>query len=139
MRSGCRWIEVRHGGCLVIRYRKGDDLAKRLLRFAVQTVRLSGCLPRNYTGKHIARQLTRSGTSGGANYEEARSAESRADFAHKIAIAGKEVRESVYWLRLVEESELASSAQLVPLIREGEELVAILRSSAKTAKGQPRA
>ena len=112
--------------------KRGQELSDRLLRFAVGTTRAAVGMPRGLLGRHIAKQLTRSGTSGGANYEEARGAESRADFAHKVAIAGKEVRESVYWLRLAQESGLLR--ELDPLITEGNELVAILRSSAKTAK-----
>ncbi|MBI3722350.1 four helix bundle protein [bacterium] len=61
---------------------KGDDIADRLLEFSAQVLLIVGELPANGAGKHVARQLTRAGTSGGANYEEARAAESRADFAH---------------------------------------------------------
>jgi len=120
------------------RLRKGEGLSRRLLRFAVRSTSVCGELPKSYLGKHVAKQLTRSGTSGGANYEEARSAESRTDFAHKAAIAGKEVRESVYWLRLICEGQLLPAQDLAPLIQEGNELVAILRSSAKTAKNGKR-
>ena len=81
---------------------KGDDIAERLLELSVQVVRLVARLPKSPEGKHVARQLLRSGTSGGANYEEARAAESRADFAHKVLVAAKEVRESAYWLRLTQ-------------------------------------
>ena len=59
---------------------KGDDIAGRLLGFV-------GDLPQTYVGKHVSRQLTRSSTAGGANSEEARCAESRADFAHKCNVA----------------------------------------------------
>jgi four helix bundle protein len=79
------------------------------------------------------RQLVRSATGGGSNYEEARGAESRADFIHKVSIAIKELRESLYWLRLVDLSEL-SEQPTDQLIGEANELVAILTSSVKTAK-----
>ena len=78
-----------------------------------------GDLPQTYVGKHVARQLTRSSTAGGANYEEARCAESRADFAHKCNVAGKEVRESVYWLRVIGESGLSRNPRLGFLLRRG--------------------
>ena len=84
----------------------------------------------------MARQLTRSATSGGANYEEARCAESRADFAHKVLVAAKEVGESVYWLRLTQRTRLSCSTDLGALIGEGRELVAILKASAKTARAR---
>jgi four helix bundle protein len=113
---------------------KGDNIADRLLDFSVRVVHLVGQLPQTPVGKHVARQLIRSGTAGGANYEEARGAESRADFAHKVSLALKEVRESIYWLRLIQRARLVRSAQLPDVVREGKELAAILRSSANTAK-----
>ena len=115
---------------------KGDDIAVRLLRFAVGVLKVVGELPQTYAGKHVSRQLTRSSTSGGANYEEARCAESRADFAHKCNVAGKEVRESVYWLKILDEGGLSRSQQLASLVQEGNELTAILKASAKTAKAR---
>ena len=54
----------------------GDDIANRLLEFAAEILRIVGALDSSATAKHVARQLTRAGTSGGANYEEARGAES---------------------------------------------------------------
>jgi four helix bundle protein len=85
-------------------------------------------------GRHIARQLLRSATAGGANYEEARCAESRADFAHKVSVAAKEVRESRYWLRLLRESKLIPADVIDELTAEAGQLIAILTASAKTAK-----
>ena len=87
-----------------------------------------------FCGKHIGGQLVRCGTAGGANYEEARGAESRADFAHKAGVAQKETRESVYWLRLTERSVLAPELLVKELIQEGQGLVAILKKSVITAK-----
>ena len=114
---------------------KGQDIADRLLDFAVGSIRVVTELPQTKVGKHVAGQLTRSGTAGGANYEEARAAESRADFAHKVSVAAKEVGESVYWLRLAEQAGLYCDRQLLAhLISEGQQLVAILKSSARTAK-----
>jgi four helix bundle protein len=76
----------------------------------------------------------RSATAGGANYEEARSAESRADFAHKVSVAAKELRESLYWLNLIWKAQLMPSGPLNELAREAHELIAILTASAKTAR-----
>ena len=70
--------------------RKDEELADRLLKFAVQIIQLCGKLPDNATGNHIRTQLQRCGTSPGANYEEARGAESKADFIHKLGIVLKE-------------------------------------------------
>jgi four helix bundle protein len=113
---------------------KGADIAERLLLFAVRVIRLVRVLSSDAVARHVARQLLRAATAGGANYEEARSAESRADFAHKVSVAAKELRESRYWLRLISEADLASGTALAPLIAEAGELLAILTASAKTAK-----
>jgi len=113
---------------------KGDDIAKRLCRLAGQVIKLCRTLPRDSTSRHVAHQLVRAVSSGGANYEEARGAESRADFIHKVSVATKEMRESLYWLRLANEAELLAELDIEPLVREANEIVAILTCSLKTAK-----
>ena len=113
---------------------KGDNIANRLLAFAAEVLRLVAHFDRSMQARHVAKQLTRAATSGGANYEEARGAESRADFVHKIKIASKEIREATYWLRLAEHAGLARNVALDASIREAGELTAILCASAKTAK-----
>lgn len=113
---------------------KGENISIRLRRFAVQVVRLCQTLPKGPAAKHILGQLVRAATGGGSNYEEARGAESRADFIHKVGVANKEVREALYWLRLIKEADLVVNAELDALVREADELVAILTSSIKTAK-----
>ena len=115
---------------------KGDDIARRLLRFGVDVLSLVRQLPRDYVGRDVGRQLLRAATGGGSNYEESRSAESRADFIHKVSIAAKEVRESRYWLCLVSEAGLRNRRDVKPLVDEAGELIAILTSSAKTAKAR---
>src|SRR5262245_53326165 len=113
---------------------KGDDLAERFLNFAVRVLRLVASFPKTMPGKHVATQLVRSATSAGSNYEEARGAESRADFIHKMAVAWKETRESCYWLRLIHRAELVKPHLLDGLLREGNDLCAILAQSLKTAR-----
>ena len=113
---------------------KGDDIAERLLDFATETLLVVGGLPKSLEAKHVARQLTRSGTAGGAHYAEARGAESRADFAHKVLLAAKEVGESVCWLTLIERARFSRRPTLRQAIGEGGELVAILKASARTAR-----
>ena len=112
---------------------KGDNIADRLLWFAAAVVRLCRTMPKDSASGHIMRQLVRSSTGGGSNYEEARCAESRADFIHKVSIATKELREAMYWLRLAEAARITEQP-LDELTREANELVAILTSSIKTAK-----
>ncbi len=81
-------------------------------------------------------QLARSATSAGANYEEACSAESRADFIHKMQIVLKELRESLYWMRLIEKTNLATPSKLLPLSQEASELASIIAKSIVTAKSR---
>lgn len=71
-----------------------NNLSERLLDFGVNAIKLARRLNKTATGRHIAGQLTRSGTSAGANYEEACGAESRLDFIHKLQVSLKELRES---------------------------------------------
>ncbi len=116
-----------------MKYMKGDDISARLVAYGAAVARVVAALPSDRACKHIADQLFRSATSGGANYEEARSAQSCRDFVHKVSLAAKEMRESMYWLGLVERGQLAPNCDIRSLLREGGELVAILMSSAKTA------
>jgi four helix bundle protein len=97
-------------------------------------LRLVGQLPKTQTSRAIADQLLRSGTSVGANVHEARSAESRADFVHKMQIALKEARETSYWLILTAEAKLAETPTLPDLVEECDQITAILVASVKTAR-----
>lgn len=115
--------------------RKGDDIAERLLGLGAAVVKLLDALSQRPGAKNLVKQLERCGPAGGANYEEARGAESPADFIHKVRIALKEVRETRYWLRLVLQAELLEDAHhLMALIEEAGELIAILTASANTAR-----
>ena len=112
----------------------GDDIAERLLGFAVRVIKLVNALPKTIVGRHIAGQLVRSGTSCGSNYEESRGAESRADFIHKLGIALKEIKESRFWLKVIYHAKIMKPEQIEPLITECEELAAIIAKSIITAK-----
>ncbi len=103
--------------------------------FALAIVRLyKAMLERNeYV---ISKQLVRSGTSIGANVEEALAAQSRRDFISKMAISSKEARETNYWLRLLRDSNLCPNLDLHNLIRESEELIRILTAIVKTTQKQ---
>jgi four helix bundle protein len=113
---------------------KGDDIAERLLDFAVRVLRLGQSLPKTAIGRHVGGQLLRCSTSAGSNYEEARGGESRADFTHKLGVSWKEARESWYWLRLVHRAELLKPSSVENLIQEAKELSSILASSLKTVR-----
>ena len=78
--------------------------------------------------------MLRSGTSVGANIEEAQAGQSRADFLSKMSIASKEARETLYWLKLLEKAELISDDRLQALKQEADEIVRILTSIVKATK-----
>ena len=113
---------------------QADLLEDRLIQFAVRIVNLSNSLPRTPAGKHIAGQVLRSGTSPAPNYGEARGAESRADFVHKLRIVLKELNETSIWLRIIYRSRLLKGDLLADIIRENVELCRIFTSSLKTAR-----
>jgi len=113
---------------------KGDDIANRLPDLAIASLQLATRIEHTPAGKHIARQLIRCLTSTGANYEEARSAESSADFAHKVGVAAKEAGETAWWWRITARARLAPPAETERSIIEAKELVAILTASARTAR-----
>jgi len=112
-----------------------DKLEDRLVDFAVRIIRLVSRLPKTPAGKHVAGQILRSGTSPAPNYGEARGAESRADFIHKIRVVLKELNETAIWLKIIERSELLSGELLVDIIQENVALCKIFTSSLKTARG----
>lgn len=88
------------------------------------------------TSRTLANQLLRSGTSIGANVEEAKSGQSRADFVSKLYISCKEARETHYWLRLIEATEVIEPRKLEGLIDEADQLVAILTTIIKNTKSR---
>ena len=95
-------------------------------------------LPDTRLGRHVAGQLVRCGTAPGPNYDEGCAAESRADFAHKLSISLKELKETRGWLKFCIIAELLREKRIKPLIDEGEQLIRILASSIITAKGKVR-
>ena len=117
---------------------KRRDLGDRLLGYGARIIRLVESLPNTVVGRRVADQLLRSGTSVGANYEEAQGAESKDDFVHKLQIALKELRESNYWLRLLVKSGKISAAQMNDLLDESNQLRATLSKSVATVKGKAR-
>ena len=106
----------------------------RTKTFALRVITFIGNLPKNKTTDVLGYQLLKSGTSVGANYREARRAESLDDFIHKIGIVEKEANESKYWLELFDEANIGDAEQRVSLLKEASELLAIFTSSGKTAK-----
>ena len=113
---------------------KGNQLSERLLDFVVKVIKLVDVLPNTTAGRHIGGQLVSAGTSSGANYEEGCGAESRADFIHKLSVSLKEMKETRYWLRVIERSELLAVTFTGPLLKECEHLCAMLGKSVSTAR-----
>ncbi|MDO8886829.1 four helix bundle protein [Candidatus Oleimmundimicrobium sp.] len=113
---------------------KANELSERLLDYGVEIVKLTMKLRKTSAGRQIANQLLRCGTSVGANYEEAGGAQSRADFIHKLQIVLKEIRESLYWLRLIQKSAILKEQNLTQIIEETKQLSNIIAKSIITAK-----
>ena len=112
------------------------DIEERTFNFGVNIVELSYELPESKAGKVLGGQILRSGTSIGANVEEARSAYTRSGFAYKMNIALSEARESHYWLRLMRASSLVSASRLDHLIDEADQLRKILGSIVSKSRGE---
>jgi len=117
---------------------RSNTLSRRLLEFAAGCIKLTNRLGRTAAGRHVAGQLVRCATSCGANYQEACGAESRADFVHKLQVVLKELRETDYWLRLTEASDLLPATELSPLLKELDELTRIMVKSVLTAKSRTK-
>ena len=115
------------------------DLEDRLIDFAVRIIRIAESLPRTKVANHIAGQLIRCGTSPAPNYGEAQSAESQADFIHKIKVCLKELRETRVWLIMIVRAQLIKpGSKLDSLIQENNELISIFVTSIRTAKKSKR-
>jgi four helix bundle protein len=113
---------------------KSDQLEKRFVAFAATIISLSERLPRTPQGRHISKQILRAGTATAANYGEARGAESRADFVHKLRIVFKELNETTIWLEMIAQASLLPLASVDPIVAENRELCRIIGASIRTAK-----
>jgi len=110
------------------------DLKQRTKEFALRILRLVDTLPKTTAGRSLASQILRSATSVAANYRAACRAKSTADFIAKMAIVEEETDETLFWLELLEESELVTAAKLTAIKQEADELIAITVASIKTAR-----
>lgn len=112
------------------------DIQDRAFRFACRVVELHKKLvQKDATARTLGMQLLRSGTSIGANLEEATAGQSKADFISKCSIALKEARETHYWLKLLEATAVLSPEEARPMSNEAGELIAILTTIVRKAKG----
>ena len=114
------------------------ELEGRTKDFGISIIKLIRSFPRTVDGIEVGRQLLRSGTSIGANYREANRAESKNDFIHKVGVSEKEAAETIYWLELCRAAPLGDAAQAQALLEESTELLAILITIGRKAKGKSR-
>jgi len=130
--------ELHHAGVMEQKRSLSDQLEERLIEFAATIVSFSTELAGTPAGKHIAMQMLRSGTAPAPNYAEARGAESRADFIHKLGIVQKELNETSVWLRILLKTVAEKRENIVVVLAENQELCRIVGASIRTAKAGMR-
>ncbi len=115
-----------------------EDIRERSFRFAVRIINASERLPLTRSGNLLAKQLIRSGTSIGANAQEALSSDSRKDFAFKNSIALREARETRYWLRLIASTIPEVKLPFEELLRESDEITRIFGAIVSKTRGKSK-
>ncbi|MDP2885153.1 MAG: four helix bundle protein [Ignavibacteria bacterium] len=108
----------------------------RTFRFALQIISIAEKLPDTVAARIMGKQLTRSGTSIGANVEEATGAHSKADFIYRTYVALREARETLYWLRLLKASHISETSIADEILREADEITRILGAIVSSARGK---
>jgi len=112
-----------------------EELKKRTKKFALRIIKLVNFLPNNTAGRTIGGQIFWSGTSVASNYRAARRARSKAEFISKLGIVEEEIDETIFWLEIIIESGLVEEGLVSSLLKEANEICAIVVKSKKTAKG----
>lgn len=110
------------------------ELKQRTMQFAVRVLKFADALPNKPSGRSIANQVARSGTSVAANYRAALRAKSRADFINKVTTVLEEADETTFWIELTELAGLLSAKRLAALRTEAEELTKIFNATRMTAR-----
>jgi four helix bundle protein len=116
-----------------------EEMRQRTKTYANRVVKLCSSLPGNWVAQTLGKQLLRSGTSVGANYRAVCRAKSNPDFIHKLRIVEEECDESLFWMELLVDNDLIKLPRLQSLMKEADEILAIVVSSAKTARASSRA
>jgi four helix bundle protein len=111
-----------------------DEMKNRTKAYANRVVKLCSARPENWIARTLGKQLLRSGTSVGANYRAVCRAKSNLDFINKLRIVEEECDESLFWMELLVDNNLVKAGRLDELMKEADELLAIVVSSAKTAR-----
>ena len=109
-------------------------LEDRTNKFAISIIKLSSLLPNTPEGKVIRNQITKSGSSIGANYREANRSRSKADFKNKIKICESEASETVYWLEIIVELDWVEFKKIQLILSEANEILALFTSIGKKLK-----
>lgn len=104
----------------------------RTKQFAIDILKLSAQIPASYEGRVIRNQISKSGTSIGANYREANRSKSKADFRYKIKISEGEANETLYWLEIIEEMQWLPAELIKLTTKEAKEILAIFTSISKS-------
>jgi len=110
------------------------QLEERTKKFAISIIKLSVLLPNTPEGRTIRTQITKSGTSIGANYREANRSRSKADFTNKIKICESESSETLYWMEIIDDLKWIESQKTVEQIEEADEILSIFTSIGKSLK-----
>ena len=111
-----------------------EGMKSRTKEYANRIVRVCAALPNNWVAQTLGKQLLRSGTSAGANYRAVCRAKSNPDFINKLRIVEEECDESLFWMELLVDNNLIKLSRLGGLMKEADEILAIIVSSAKTAR-----
>jgi four helix bundle protein len=116
-----------------------EEMRNRTKAYTNRVVKLCSALPSNWVAQTLGKQLLRSGTSVGANYRAVCRAKSNSDFINKLRIEEEECDESIFWMELLVENDLVKVSRLDGLMKEADEILAIVVASAKTARNSARA
>ena len=116
---------------------KDNVIREKSYAFAVRIVRLYKHISASKKEFILTKQVLRSGTSIGANVEEAIGAQSRADFVSNMSVAYKEARETIYWLRLLRDTDYLSGNEFESIHADAEELCRIIGAIQKSTKAAP--
>jgi four helix bundle protein len=111
-----------------------EEMKKRTKAYANRIVKVCSALPGNWVAQTLGKQLLRSGTSVGANYRAVCRAKSNSDFINKRRIVEEECDESLFWMELLTDNNLIKPGRLAELMKEADDILSIVVSSAKTAR-----
>jgi four helix bundle protein len=119
---------------LTFNFMTRDEMKNRTKAYANRVVKLCSTLPENWIARTLGKQFLRSGTSMGANYRAVCRAKSNPDFINKLRIIEEECDESLFWMELLADNNQVKAGRLDELMKEADQLLAIVVSSAKTAR-----